>query len=145
MTLLTTSFKQKNDWTCGPAVARIVLDYYGLEQELSDLVRRLNTTRAGTSNRDLRRLLRWYDISYREFQDSTLTKLKKYVRSHLVIVAYWIPRHSVAHYSIVTRISKGRIYFHDTWYGSTHSYTLKYFEKNWWDPEATRWLMAIKK
>lgn len=145
MMLLTTDFKQKNGWTCGPAVARIVFDHYGYETGISEMVRELNTTRAGTSNQDLVRLLRRYDIPFRALRQATLNRLRRLVRTHLVIVAYWIPRHKEAHYTIVKKMDRKRIYFHDTWYGATHSYTLSYFEKNWLDGETSRWLLAVRR
>ncbi|OGN29964.1 MAG: hypothetical protein A3A33_01425 [Candidatus Yanofskybacteria bacterium RIFCSPLOWO2_01_FULL_49_25] len=145
MTLLTTDFKQKNGWTCGPAIARIVFDHYGYETEISEMVRKLNTTRAGTSNQDLLRLLRRYDIPFRVMQQARLADLRRLVRTHLVIVAYWIPRHREAHYSIVKKTDWHRIYFHDTWFGSTHSYSLPYFEKNWLDGADAHWLLAVRK
>jgi predicted double-glycine peptidase len=143
MNLLATNFKQKNDWTCGPAVARIVCHYYGVEKEISHLVAELNTTKEGTSNRDLMRVLRRHGINSRVREHTSIKHLKQTLKNNIVVVAYWIPRHKEAHYSILTKIGRTRVYFHDTWYGSTHSYTINYFEKNWWDGEATRWMLAV--
>ena len=145
MNLPATNFKQKNDWTCGPAVARIICKYYGIERKISQLVRELNTTRLGTSNRDFQKFLRRYDINFRTRKGSTVGNLKRALSNNLIIVAYWIPKYGDAHYSIVKKLDRSRIYFHDTWYGSGHSYSLDYFKKNWWDGEAKRWYLAVPK
>ncbi len=145
MELLHYSFKQKNDWTCGPAVARILLDYHGTQMDIEDIVKELRTTRQGTSNTDFLRLLRRKHIPHIVRDNTRLDTLARLARNHWVAVAYWIPFHKVSHYSIVKKIDRRRIYFHDTWYGANHSYTHEHFLKNWWDEEAARWLCAIPK
>ena len=144
MRLLTYMFKQKNAWTCGPAVARIILKHKGQEAEIRHIIKELGTTREGTANANLRRLIRRRGIEYIEKVNSSIFDLKRHSKNKIVIVAYWIPRSKVSHYSIVKRINSKRIYFHDTWYGSTHSYSIEYFMKNWHDGEAFRWMLAIK-
>lgn len=145
MTLLRKNFKQKNGWTCGPAVARIVCHYYGHHVTIRQLADELRTTRDGTSNRGLLRALKKRSIRYSVRDNVSLTRLRQTLKKNIVIVAYWIPRHKEAHYSIVTRVDRNRVYFHDPWFGSRHTYTHSYFEKNWWDDEATRWMLAMKK
>ena len=145
MTLPNYDFKQKNNWTCGPAVARMVLHYFGKRKHLPELVKELRATRNGTSNAPLLRLLKKHGLKFRVKRRADAPDLKKRLRKHLVVVAYWIPYHRESHYSIVKKMDAKRIYLHDPWFGSNHSYTLNYFLKNWWDEEATRWLLAVKK
>ncbi len=145
MRLLNYNFKQPSDWTCGPAVARIILNYYGTNKSIRQLVRELRATRHGTSNGSIRNLLRRHDIKFYEHQNTSLKKMKKCLQKNIVLVAYWIPRHKESHYSIVKKITREQINFHDTWFGSSHSYSLPYFEKNWRDDEANRWMLTVKK
>ncbi len=145
MELLSYDFKQKNDWTCGPAVARILLDYHGTQMTIQDIVKQLGTTRQGTTNKEFLRILKKNDIPYTARENASLDTLFRLVKQHWVAVAYWIPFHQVSHYSIVKKMTRDRIYFHDTWYGGTHSYSLDHFQKNWWDEEATGWLCAVRK
>lgn len=144
MNLLNYTFKQKNDWTCGPAVARIVLHSRGKLAGLKEIAKALRTTREGTSNANLVRFIRKHSPYYIEKQKATLGDLKNHSKNKIVIVSYWIPRSKAYHYSIVKKVGKKRIYFHDTWYGSTHSYSIDYFLKNWREEEATRWMLAVK-
>lgn len=145
MELLRYTYKQKNDWTCGPAVARIILHYYGYKSTISDLIKQLKTTKAGTENRYVINLFKRNDIRFLVRKKSSVSEIKKYLKNYLIIVAYWIPNCKEAHYSIIKKINSKRVYFHDTWFGSSHSYSLKYFLKNWHDGETTRWLVAVKK
>ena len=143
--LLQYDYKQKNDWTCGPAVARILLHYYDARMNFKDVVKALKTTRSGTANKYLIGLLKKNGVPHRVKEFAALADIKRYLKNHWVVVAFWIPSGKEGHYSIVKKINSKRIYFHDTWFGTNHSYTLDYFLKNWWDPEATRWLLAVRK
>ena len=143
MQLLQYGYKQRNDWGCGPAVANVLLHSYDIKMSTSDLVKELKTTRGGTNDGDLLRFLKKRGIKFKSKKGANLKKLAGYLKNYWVVVTYWIPRTKENHYSIVTRISTKRIYFHDTWYGASHSYSLDYFLKNW--QEAGSWLLAVKK
>lgn len=121
------------------------MHYFGKNKSIEELSRELRTTRDGTSNRDMVRLLKKYGLKFKEKKNSQFSHIKKYLKKNLVLTAYWIPNHKDGHYSIVRKIDRNRIYFHDPWFGGNHSYDLDYFSKNWWDGEARRWLLAIKK
>ncbi len=146
MSLLRYDYKQKNDWTCGPAVARILLHYYDAIMDIDEIVKKLRTTpRRGTGNINLLRLLRKNGVKFKVKENATAKDLKKNIKNYWLVVAYWIPLHKESHYSIVKKVTAKRIYFHDTWFGTNHSYSMDYFLKNWWDEEATRWLLAVRK
>ncbi len=145
MNLLRYTYKQPNGWTCGPAVARVILHSFGEHKGLREMIRELGTTRQGTANRDLARLFHKYALTFKEKNNASLRDVKAKLKTHWIVIAYWIPLHREAHYSIIKRVDSRRVYFHDTWFGSKHSYSTKYFIKNWWDEEGTRWFMAVKK
>jgi len=135
-------YKQPNDWTCGPAVARIILHLLGKPKTLRDIIRELGTTRQGTANRDLARLFRKHRLSFTEKNQASLSDIKTKLKRHWIVTAYWIPSHREAHYSIITKVTAARVHFHDTWFGSNHSYSRPHFIKNWCDD---RWFMSVKK
>lgn len=145
MALLAYTYKQKNGWTCGPAVARIILHSSGTKKSVKEIIKELRTTRQGTSNARLIRLFKKHGLRFRIKENASISDIKKCLPNNRIIVAYWIPTHKESHYSIVKKINSKRIYFHDTWFGANHSYTIDYFLKNWWDNEAFRWLLAVKK
>ena len=145
MNLLRYTYKQPNEWTCGPAVARIILHSFRERKGFREMIRELGTTRQGTANRDLVKLFRKYSLTFSEKNNASLRDVKAKLKTHLVVIAYWIPFYREAHYSIIKGVDSKRVYFHDTWFGSKHSYSTKYFIKNWWDDEETRWFMAVKK
>jgi predicted double-glycine peptidase len=146
MNLLNTTFKQKNDWTCGPAVLRLILHwYFGRPQSVDDIVRELKITRRGTEDRQLIRMLAKNGVKYRTKENARLTDIRRSLAKNLVVIAYWIPRYKEGHYSIVKKVDSRRIYFHDTWFGSRHSYALSYFTRQCWRDKEYRRLFLIPK
>src|SRR3989344_4380173 len=123
MRLLPFFYKQPNYWTCGPAVARLILHSYGKKKTVNEIAKEAKTTKSGTSNSGMKRVLKKHGIKFKEKQNACLSDLKGKVKTHWLLVAYWIPIHKEAHYSIVKKIDSKRIYFHDTWYGARHSYS----------------------
>ena len=138
-------YKQPNYWTCGPAVARLILHSFGQKKTFPEIIRETKTTKAGTSNRDLKRDLKKHGVGFKEKQNASLSEIKSKIKTHWLVVAYWIPIHREAHYSLIKKIDAKRVYFHDTWFGANHSYTHRHFLKNWWDGEAKKWLLTVKK
>ncbi len=137
--------KQGDTWTCGPTVMQIVLDYFGIKKDIRTLIKELHTIRnQGTDNRHFLKLLKKYKLKFRAQNRSNLKVLKKLLSDSLVVVGYWIPYYRESHYALISRISRDRVYLHDTWFGHKHSYKIDYFLKNWWDEESQQWLVAIK-
>jgi ABC-type bacteriocin/lantibiotic exporter with double-glycine peptidase domain len=145
MTLLKRNFKQKNDWTCGPAVARLVLHAFGCKKPLKEVSKALKTNRDGTTNACMIRLFKRNYLKLKVKEEARIEDIRKNINNHLVVVAYSIPASGDSHYSIVKKIGRKRVFFHDTWFGSKHSYSINYFLKNWHDSEATHWMLAVKK
>lgn len=145
MQLLGYAYKQRNDWSCGPAVARVILHASGVKKDIHRITKELKTTKEGTANVHFLKLLKKHGLKYIEKQNAAVSDIAGYLREHTVVVAYWIPAHKESHYSIVKRINSKRIYFHDTWFGANHSYSIGYFLKNWRDNEAYRWMLAVAK
>lgn len=138
-------YKQKDDWTCGPAFLKVVLDYFGIEKDISTLIKELGTTRNdGTDESSIVKLLKKYKLKFIVKENTSLDDLRGYLKDHLVVVCFWVPFYKFSHYSIVKGVDSERIYFHDTWFDPNHSYKIDYFLRNWWDEESKGWMLAIK-
>lgn len=145
MQLLNYGYKQRNNWTCGPAMARVILDYYGIETTIPRLNKQLRTNRSGTAHKHILKLFDKNKLKFFTKEKASLSDLKKYMKKYWIVVAYWIPFHQEYHYSIVTNVHSKTINFHDTWFGSKHKYTLRHFCRNWRDDESSQWMLAVKK
>ena len=132
-------------WLYGYFFDLLLANSSGVKKDIRGITKELRTTREGTGNAHFLRLLKKHNLRYFAKENATVADIKKCLKRHLVVVAYWIPAHKESHYSIVKKINSKRIYFHDTWFGSNHSYSIKYFLKNWRDNEAYRWMLAVKK
>lgn len=139
-------YRQKKDYTCGPACMKVVLDYFGIKKEINELVKELKTTKKrGTDNAKMIEVIKKNKLKYVVKANSRLADIERFLKDYLVVVGYFIPYYQESHYAIVKKIDAEKIYFHDTWFGSNHQYKISYFLKNWWDEEEKRWLLAIKK
>lgn len=146
MGLMATMFKQKDAWTCGPAVLRLILNwYFARPKSVYGIVRELKISRRGTEDRQLIAMLKRSGIKYRVKRNAALADIRRFLPNYLVVLAYWIPTHREGHYSIVKHVNHTRIYFHDTWFGSRHSYSLPYFTRRCWHEKEYRWLLLIPK
>src|SRR3989344_929946 len=142
--LPTYGYKQRNDYECGPTVARILLHQY-LGMDIESVVKELQTSRNGTRDSKLLNFLKRGGIDFKIKKGANLARLKRSLKNNLVVVTFWLPRTQELHYSIVSRMDSKRIYFHDTWFGRNHSYTIDYFLRNWQHKEAEAWLLTILK
>src|SRR3989344_3953170 len=108
MRLLPFFYKQPNYWTCGPAVARLILHLFGKKKTVHEIIKETKTTKAGTSNHGLKRVLKKHGIKFQEKQNARLSEIKSKSKTHWLLVAYWIPVHKEAHYSLVKKIDSKR-------------------------------------
>lgn len=139
-------YRQKKASICGPACMKVVLDYFGIKKEIEELVKELKTTKKeGTDHAKMVQLIKKNKLQFKIKTKSRLAQIKKLLKSHLVVVDYWIPYYQESHYALVKKLDSQRIYLHDTRFGPNHSYKINYFLKNWWDEETKGWLLAIKK
>lgn len=122
-------YKQKTKWTCGPACLKIVLNYFGIKKDESELKKLLGTTKKdGTSQKNFLIFLKKEGIDFIAKKGANFREIKKYLKKgFIVVVSFWIPYYKESHYSIVKKITSKRIYLHDTWFGPNHSYRLNFF------------------
>lgn len=143
-----TFYRQQTDYTCGLACMRMILsskNIYKTEEELKKLL--LYPKYPGpTPHKGFTNICKKMKFDCLELENSSIKKIKELLKKDFnVIVSRYIPSQKVDHYAIVKKIDKENIYFLDPWFGKNHKYTLKYFEKKWFDLEnKKRWLIAIK-
>ena len=137
---------QSNTWTCGPASAKVVLNFFDKQVTLKTLISQLRTTREnGTDHHNFVRIFREYGLNVQQFENASLEQLASVLKHGITIVDYWIPYYNESHYAIVKQIDTNRIYLHDTWFGPSHSYDHSYFLRNWFDEDSKRWMISVRK
>lgn len=120
--LAVPHYRQRTNYTCGPACLRMVLDYWGKSLSEDTLTRRTGATpEDGLSPAGIVKFLRRNRYSHKQQQRMTLSLLNKYLqRGWPVIVAYQAWPHKPSqtdlgkswdhgHYSVVVGLSDGRV------------------------------------
>ncbi|MDP3953996.1 MAG: cysteine peptidase family C39 domain-containing protein [bacterium] len=144
MRLLRYGFMQPNDWTCVPAATRIILHNFGLNQSVSAIAKEMGTVRGGTTESALIRFMKKKGLKFTIKRKAGLKDIGVRLKNgKMILVSYWIPFYKEYHIAIVKKVTAKRIYFHDTWFGSSHSYSLEYFKLQW--KKDDNWMLTIKK
>lgn len=144
-------YKQETNYTCGAAVMRMALEYFGIKKSEKQIAKLLGTNRTrGTWHKDLPILAEKFKLNYVVMRQAKISDLKWYQKNHFIVVlCYFNRQEKIDHYAIVKKIDKKYIYFYDPYFGDQHKHLLKYFEKIWkfdskYDKEK-HWFLAIKK
>jgi|SRR3989344_4462678 len=143
MKFLRYGFIQPSDWTCVPAATRLVLYNFGIKRTVSSIAREMGTARGGTTEFALARFLKRQNVVFTIKRGGQLELIKDRLKNgKMILVSYWIPFYKEYHIAIVKKVTAKRIYFHDTWFGASHSYSLDYFIKNW--KADSCWMLTVR-
>lgn len=141
-------FKQEKDYTCGPAVVRMILSASKIIKSENELVRRLKTTeKYGTRKKEIQRFFEKERYEAKSERKSTLRKIKFYLsKGYNVIVCYFYVRDKTGHYAIMRSMNEKKVILVDPWCGPKLKFSKKYFRKIWHDTQGNRgWFIAVKK
>lgn len=143
--------KQETKYTCGAAVMRMALEFFGIVKSEKQVVRFLGTNKVrGTWLKDFPVVAERFGLNYFVSRNSSLSDLRKFLKDgFVVIVDFYVPKDKVGHFSVVKKIDSKYIYFWDPWFGPEHKYSLSYFKRIWkCDPKYEgykSWFIALKK
>lgn len=144
-------YKQQKHNTCGAACMRMALEYFGIKKSEKDLAEILGTNwHRGTWHKDLVKCAEKFNLAFVEKKNATLKDLKEFQsQGFILIICYFCLPEQWDHYSVLKKISPGRIYFYDPWFGPNHSYSAQHFRKIWKShpkfENFKSWLLALKK
>ncbi|MBI5037538.1 MAG: C39 family peptidase [Candidatus Kerfeldbacteria bacterium] len=142
-------FHQKTDYTCGPAVVRMILRHFKKNISEASLSRRLKTNRAiGTHPRAIITFLRRAGLYVYLNESSTMAELAFLIsKKYPVIVLYREPVDNEGHYAIVVEINRRIITLHDPWHGRHFKISPRSFNARWqtFEPgmRSRHWLIAV--
>ena len=143
-------YKQETNWTCGPAVARMLFESVGIKKSEKEFIKPLKSNKIrGTYHENFPALAEEFKLDYVVNRNSSIDDLKFFLNNnYIVMVCYFIPEEKTDHYSIVKDIDSSFVYFYDPYYGENHKLSLKDFEKNWkfytkYSKEK-RWFFGVK-
>lgn len=128
---------------CGPAVLKMVLEFYGIKKSEKELAHLAGTTlEEGTNARQMQGVLRLFGLKTRIKNNSTFNDIKKYLDKDIPVIVDWFTRgrkdypDSVVadgHYSIVVGLDKKFIYLQDPEIGKLRKIKREDFLRVWFD------------
>jgi len=143
-------FKQQTKYTCDPACIRMILSSFGIKKPENLIAKSLKTNKIrGTYQKNFADFFKRRKFKLISKSNSSISELRRLIRSHTILVSYYIQKEKVDHYSIIKNIDSKFIYFLDPFYGENHKYKISHFKKIWKSnpryENNKRWFLAIKK
>lgn len=142
-------YKQKKDFTCGPACLQMVFNFFGKKRKQQYISKLANTThKSGTRNIDMINAVRKEGFYYHVYENGTLDQIRYFVDCGLpVIIEYVEPSGNEVHFSVVIGYNSRNIIMNDPWNGKDFALSIKKFGSRWYDTHknhtCTCWLMAV--
>lgn len=135
-----TYYRQDTQFTCGPAVIRMILAQKEVFKKEKLLARQLKTSpRTGTSRESLAKVLRQYGYEAAVKESGSLRDVQKcHKRKEIVIVNYYLKKEKEGHYALLKKIDAHRVYLADPWKGDNTVWSKRYFRTIWHDSKKKR-------
>ncbi len=124
---------QQSTGYCGPAVLKMILDFYGVSRTEKELVKLSGATRErGVEAPALLHVAKKLGFKgfIKDFSD--LEDIKKYIKQGIPIIVDWFSVDD-GHYSVVVGIDKKYIYLNDPEFKKVRKLELKIFKRVWFD------------
>lgn len=155
-------YRQQKDYTCGPAVLRMILASLGKRVTEKHLARLAGTSaQKGTSNFSMARMIGSTGLPYITGQNVGYGDLRAYVK-HGITVIEWMPQHLFpghcafeethnynpekdSHYALVVAASAQYVTLQDPVLGRRVRVGRKGFIRAWrdWDETHLRWFLTV--
>jgi len=140
--------KQETMWTCWPACVKMIFSKFGKDFSEDFLINELKVNReiwATTEN-----MIAFFEKNKLNFvykTNGSLDEMNTYLDTHIILVRYHLLKEKLDHYAFYMWIKDNRIHLWDPRYGTNHTYSINYFNRN---RKSTRegyekWFIAIKK
>lgn len=137
---------QRLEFTCGPAVARMVLAYHGISVgSVRAWWQTHANQRTGTSRHNLTQMLRSYGLRVHAHHDGTLTEIRNWLTQRVpVIVLYREPLDNEGHYAVVIGCTAQSVVLCDPYHGPQFRLSQATFRRRWLGSRAShpRWMLA---
>ena len=124
---------QNTDWTCGPAVVRMVLASFGVRASEKALAREMKSNRrTGTRQTEVVRRLTSAGLRVTTTYGRSLDRLDALVRRGAsVIVIYQDRDGEEGHYAPLSGAGADRVSLRDPWYGPRYALPRREFMRRW--------------
>jgi len=139
-------FRQGAGHWCGPAVLRMLLTHWGIEESESRLARRARPNKHdGTPPEKVAAIASSYGLDVFVGMADSLATLTCFLKQKIpVVVCYTEPVHNESHYAIVVGITPTLVVLNDPLHGKHFKLSRSSFRRRWHDEHNRnhRWIMA---
>lgn len=139
--------KQETGYDCGPAVARMVLAFFGRYDDEAHLRSLMKTDAAsGTSNRALLDVMRSHGLHATVLEEADIDAIETSIsRGIPVIVNYINPATGHGHFAVVIGCTASTITLNDPKNGEGYSLPTGVFNAHWRSGDGLhhRWMLAV--
>lgn len=144
-------FEQKKDYTCGPAVLRMVAAFFGASYTPEQLYKITSPDPdTGTRNKDMERAVKKLGLSVYSKNKADIKDIRNFIDKGLPVIVNFIePRgKQEGHYSLVVGLTNEEIIFNDPGYGESFRMGIAEFLSRWrseFEPFQRWMLVALPK
>lgn len=146
----TPFYRQNDDFTCGPAVMKMVFSFLGKTKKINSLAETLHTTKIGTCHLSLIEEARREGFFCYVNNNSTIHEVRHFINLGLpVVVNYNEPSTNDGHYAVVVGYDRNKIIMNDPWNGKNFKISENEFILRWHDRfnghASKKWIMVVSK
>lgn len=144
-------FRQKTEYTCGPATLEMVFRFFGLKLKEKSIARIARTSKKeGTNHSGLIEAVRKEGFYCFVHEYAHLSDIQRFLEEGLpVIVHYTEPGSEIGHYAVVVGLTGKEVVMNDPWDGRGFRLKKEKFVERWTkvstDYHAHGWLMVISR
>lgn len=139
-------FRQDTVYSCGAAVAQMLLRHYGIVRSERVLMEELGTnSEVGTLHSALIEVLTDAGLFCYVNNGSSLTEVARYLADGMPVCVHYIePSTDDEHYAVVTEVTEHNVILNDPWNGERFRISATEFETRWrsHDREFLCWMAA---
>lgn len=141
-------YKQETDFSCGPAVLRMIFEYFGKNYSEQYLIASLAASaNDGTRHGKLLDTVRRHGFYALVSEGASLGDARQFVEDKKipVIVNFIDPQDKEGHYAVVVGMNNSHIFLNDPERGEKYSMDVRNFEAAWKNgfEDGERWMMAV--
>lgn len=144
-----TPFQQTDSSRCGPAVVKMILDYYGIDVSEDELCKRCNHSyELGCDDHGMVSALSYYGLGVKVYENSTLEDLDYWVKHNIPVIVDWFAGGNAfedcanGHSSIVVDTDDEKVYLLDPFTGKIIGLIREEFLRVWFDWRTTPYIQS---
>lgn len=126
-------FRQTTEYSCGPAVLRMVFSFYGLDLSEKELIKKLKTSKkTGTKNEMIVKVAESKGFDVYVNNESSVEEVASFVTKNIPVIVNLVgPDDNEGHFVVIKDVASDTITYADPSDGDSQKIKVIDFEKRW--------------